>query len=372
MANVSERYEYNSAEYTVRASTKRDSAVPPVHPLTSADKGEYRFPDLTFKIAIETAKAAEVAIKYVEDVRDEATTHGAVYGIGNQPQYKSTFQRTSQQDTNLSLQPQVGNPSSSREGSGEENRGRIARHFFPGQCLRYAGQHQTRHCMVNQNKLYCTSCDRREHVEVLCLSETRQGHIRKTSDPNPGRIHRPWTQSTWKSKGLTVHGLNVVGNTLANTEQNPTSINSQEELPVNGYRTNNNVTVKNALLTLSEVKDLSTLVQGYPAVADPTFGEFNGPMVRLELDPSISPKYCKASQVLFAKQNYVTPDMETRRQQQAAAAEKRLQEQDSRGIKNVDKVRRQQQRKEEMERREEEAAKQGGQGGLKVTLVVIL
>nr|CAD7416788.1 unnamed protein product [Timema poppensis] len=67
--------------------------------------------------------------------------------------------------------------------------------------------------------------------------------------------------------------------------------------------------------------------------------------------------------------NYATE--ETRRQQQAAAAEKRLQEQDSRGIKNVDKVRRQQQRKEEMERREEEAAKQGGQGGLKVTLVAM-
>nr|CAD7462025.1 unnamed protein product [Timema tahoe] len=45
--------------------------------------------------------------------------------------------------------------------------------------------------------------------------------------------------------------------------------------------------------------------------------------------------------------DFVTPDMETRRQQQAAAAEKRLQEQDSRGIKNVDKVRRQQQRKED-------------------------
>nr|CAD7444409.1 unnamed protein product [Timema bartmani] len=49
-------------------------------------------PDMTFKIAIEAAKADEAARKYVEDVRDEATTHGAVYEIGSQPQYKSTFQ----------------------------------------------------------------------------------------------------------------------------------------------------------------------------------------------------------------------------------------------------------------------------------------
>lgn len=46
----------------------------------------------------------------------------------------------------------------------------------------------------------------------------------------------------------------------------------------------------------------------------------------------------------------------------AAAAEKRLQEQEHRGIKNPDAVRRQQQRKEEMERREEELARQGNTG----------
>nr|CAD7594113.1 unnamed protein product [Timema genevievae] len=319
-------------------------------------------PDLTFKIAIEAAKAAEVARKYVEDVRDEATTHGAVYGIGSQPQYKSTFQRIRRQDTNRGSQPQVGNPPSSKVGSGQENRGRRARHFFPGQCLRCAGQHQTRRCTVDQNKLYCTVCDRRGHVESVCLSETRHGRntarahqvtditephkqdseelsieglelynikdVSKHSVPDTKRQptmpaiklslridgmfhtmevdtgaaltliseetykvlwpHQPKLESldldlrTWAADtplrllgsklvevqfkerratltlavatghgpsllgrpwleplGLTVHGLNVVGNTLANTEQNPTSINSQQELPVLGYRTNN-------------------------------------------------------------------------------------------------------------------------------------
>nr|CAD7456038.1 unnamed protein product [Timema tahoe] len=345
-------------------------------------------PDLTFKIAIEAAKAAEVARKYVEDVRDEATTHGAVYGIGSQPQYKSTFQRIRRQDTNRGSQPQVGNPPSSKVGSGQENRGRRARHFFPGQCLRCAGQHQTRRCTVDQNKLYCTVCDRRGHVESVCLSETRHGrntarahqvtditephkqdseelsieglelyNIKDVSKHNvpdtkrqptmpaiklslridgmfhtmevdtgaaltliseetykvlwphqpklesldldlrtwaadtplrllgsklvevqfkerratltlavatghgPSLLGRPWLEPL----GLTVHGLNVVGNTLANTEQNPTSINSQQELPVLGYRTNSKGTVQNTLLTPSEVKDLNTVVQAnYP------------------------------------------------------------------------------------------------------------
>nr|CAD7448728.1 unnamed protein product [Timema bartmani] len=326
--------------------------------------------DLTFKIAIKAAKVAEVARKYVEDVRDEATTHGAVYGIGSQPQYKSTFQRMRRQDTNRGSQPQVGNPPSSKVGSGQENRGRRARHFFPGQCLR------------------CVVCDRRGHVESVCLSETRHGrntarahqvtditepHIQDSEDlsieglelynikdvskhsvPDTKRQptmpaiklslridgmfhtmevdtgaaltliseetykvlwpHQPKLESldldlrTWAADtplrllgsklvevqfkerratltlavatghgpsllrrpwlvplGLTVHGLNVVGNTLANTEQNPTSINSQQELPVLGYRTNNKVTVQNTLLTPSEVKDLNTVVQAnYP------------------------------------------------------------------------------------------------------------
>jgi hypothetical protein len=50
---------------------------------------------------------------------------------------------------------------------------------------------------------------------------------------------------------------------------------------------------------------------------------------------------------------------EERRRQLAEAAEKRLKEQESRGVKNVDAVRRQQERKAEMERREEALAHQG-------------
>ncbi|KAG8231563.1 hypothetical protein J437_LFUL011741 [Ladona fulva] len=61
----------------------------------------------------------------------------------------------------------------------------------------------------------------------------------------------------------------------------------------------------------------------------------------------------------------VVRTQETRRKQMAEAAEKRLKEQESRGIKDPEKVKRQQQRAEEMERRAEEASKQGGQGGLK-------
>nr|CAD7430641.1 unnamed protein product [Timema monikensis] len=351
-------------------------------------------PDLTFKIAIEAAKAAEVARKYVEDVRDEATTHGAVYGIGSQAQYKPTFQRTRRQDTNHGSQPQVGNPPSIKVGPGQENRGRRARHLS-GTVFEM--------CRATSNTpLY--ACDRRGHVEPVCLSETRHGRntarahqvtditephkqdseelsieglelynikdVSKHSVPDTKRQptmpairlslridgmfhtmevdtgaaltliseetykvlwpHQPKLESldldlrTWaadtplrllgsksvevqfKEKratltlalatghgpsllgrpwfeplGLTIHGLNVIGNTLANTEQNPTSINIQQELPVPGYRTNNKVTVQNTLLTPSEVKDLNTIVQGYPAVADPTFGEFNGPMFHL-------------------------------------------------------------------------------------------
>ncbi|KAF7989801.1 hypothetical protein HCN44_008475 [Aphidius gifuensis] len=50
----------------------------------------------------------------------------------------------------------------------------------------------------------------------------------------------------------------------------------------------------------------------------------------------------------------LTPDAETRRQQQVAAAEKRRQEQESRGIGNVNMVKRQQQQAEEREKREQE------------------
>lgn len=59
-----------------------------------------------------------------------------------------------------------------------------------------------------------------------------------------------------------------------------------------------------------------------------------------------------------------------RRQQVLEAAERRRQEQENKGIKDIDKVRRAQQRKDDAERREEEAAKAGGgQGGLKVCVI---
>jgi small VCP/p97-interacting protein len=63
---------------------------------------------------------------------------------------------------------------------------------------------------------------------------------------------------------------------------------------------------------------------------------------------------------------------ETRRRQQLDAVEKRLQQQEYRGIKDPDKVRRQQQRKEEMEKREEEAARLNQTPGLKVRFFFII
>ncbi|XP_059477013.1 small VCP/p97-interacting protein [Neocloeon triangulifer] len=62
-------------------------------------------------------------------------------------------------------------------------------------------------------------------------------------------------------------------------------------------------------------------------------------------------------------QNLVTPDPEVRRQQVLEAAERRRLEQESRGVKDVDKVKRAQQRKEETERRQEEAERASGHGG---------
>ena len=62
---------------------------------------------------------------------------------------------------------------------------------------------------------------------------------------------------------------------------------------------------------------------------------------------------------------------ETRRRQQLEAAEKRRQENEARGIKDPERVKRQQQRTEELQRREEEAARMGatGQPTLKVCFV---
>ncbi|EDW80117.1 uncharacterized protein Dwil_GK23844 [Drosophila willistoni] len=56
------------------------------------------------------------------------------------------------------------------------------------------------------------------------------------------------------------------------------------------------------------------------------------------------------------------PSPEERRQQQLEAAEKRRQENESRGVKNPDRVRQQQQRAAELERREAEAARQRQDG----------
>ncbi|KAM8710472.1 hypothetical protein ACLKA7_017140 [Drosophila subpalustris] len=61
-----------------------------------------------------------------------------------------------------------------------------------------------------------------------------------------------------------------------------------------------------------------------------------------------------------AEETNLMPPAEERRRQQLEAAERRVRENETRGVKNLDKVRRQQQRAEEMERREEEAARQGG------------
>ncbi|XP_065341927.1 uncharacterized protein Svip [Cloeon dipterum] len=64
-------------------------------------------------------------------------------------------------------------------------------------------------------------------------------------------------------------------------------------------------------------------------------------------------------------QNLVTPSADVRRQQVLEAAERRRQEQEGRGIKDLGKVKRQQQKQEEIERRQEEAARAGGEPGLK-------
>ncbi|XP_033211260.1 small VCP/p97-interacting protein isoform X2 [Belonocnema kinseyi] len=56
----------------------------------------------------------------------------------------------------------------------------------------------------------------------------------------------------------------------------------------------------------------------------------------------------------------LTPDPEVRRQQLVAAAEKRQAEQETRGIKNVDAVKRQQRLDEERRKREEVAAPTDG------------
>lgn len=61
----------------------------------------------------------------------------------------------------------------------------------------------------------------------------------------------------------------------------------------------------------------------------------------------------------------LTPDLETRRKRQMEAAEKRIAEQEQRGIKNIEAVRRQQQRALQLEKREQEAGNMSGQNQLK-------
>ncbi|XP_076303318.1 small VCP interacting protein [Lasioglossum baleicum] len=61
----------------------------------------------------------------------------------------------------------------------------------------------------------------------------------------------------------------------------------------------------------------------------------------------------------------LTPDLETRRRQQKEAAERRIAEQQTRGIKNMDAVRRQQRLDEQREKREEEASAYKSQPPLK-------
>ncbi|XP_058447037.1 small VCP/p97-interacting protein [Malaya genurostris] len=56
----------------------------------------------------------------------------------------------------------------------------------------------------------------------------------------------------------------------------------------------------------------------------------------------------------------LSPTAEIRRQQQLEAAERRRVQNETRGIKDPEKVRRMQQKAEEMERREQEAARMGG------------
>nr|CAD7591839.1 unnamed protein product [Timema genevievae] len=119
-------------------------------------------PDLKFKIAIEAAR------KYVKDVQDEAITHGAVYGIGSQPQYKSTFPANAP--------------------TGHKPRVTTA----------------SRKSTLKQSRVW-PACDRRGHIESVCLSETRHG--RNTARTNQiTNITEPHKQD---SEELSIEGLEL-------------------------------------------------------------------------------------------------------------------------------------------------------------------
>ncbi|XP_073841058.1 small VCP interacting protein [Musca autumnalis] len=66
-----------------------------------------------------------------------------------------------------------------------------------------------------------------------------------------------------------------------------------------------------------------------------------------------------------SEESNLMPSPETRRKQQLEAAERRRLENETRGIKDPERVKRQQQRSEDMQRREEEAARAGGQPALR-------
>ncbi|XP_053696217.1 small VCP/p97-interacting protein [Sabethes cyaneus] len=61
-----------------------------------------------------------------------------------------------------------------------------------------------------------------------------------------------------------------------------------------------------------------------------------------------------------AETETLSPSAEVRRQQQLEAAERRRVQNETRGIKDPEKVRRMQQKAQELEKREEEAARIGG------------
>ncbi|GFN75625.1 small vcp/p97-interacting protein-like [Plakobranchus ocellatus] len=69
-----------------------------------------------------------------------------------------------------------------------------------------------------------------------------------------------------------------------------------------------------------------------------------------------------ASCLFGTSDDYDTPDPETRRRQQAEAAERRQKENESRGIKDPEGLKRKQQRKEELEKKAELAGTQQGEG----------
>ncbi|XP_055642206.1 small VCP/p97-interacting protein [Toxorhynchites rutilus septentrionalis] len=60
-----------------------------------------------------------------------------------------------------------------------------------------------------------------------------------------------------------------------------------------------------------------------------------------------------------SSEELLTPDAELRRKQQLDAAERRRVQNETRGIKDPEKVRRMQQKAQETEKREQEAAKMG-------------